>query len=378
MTGWTPRRPQLLPALLTLSLLLATSAAWADQVTPNDRVTTRLRVRAEASSDAEIVGYLKPGDQVPLVKTSGAWREVQLPDTTGYVASSYTTVVPDPKLAAGTVYSIRVGSWNMKKLGHGEKKDYAKLAEVVDANFDILAVVEVMQKGGGHPGYDDLMAKLGSAWSGQVTDTSRPATSSGSSEFYAIVWRSSTLRPCAGWDGLRYFVDNDGSSSGQGPDNFAREPAYGCYEYGPASAPAGDLLMAAFHASFNNGDDAIINAEVKHLKDVFASMQAARPGEKDLMITGDFNRVPSEIASLLPEFADRTEGTASTLNNTGNLSANLYDHVIVYDPVATTEIQGNAKVLDVRNVAASPLEFYRTVSDHLPIMVVFQSAKDDD
>ena len=83
------------PGLLALVLLLAASAAWADQVTPNDRVSSRLLVRSEAKSDAEIVGYLKTHDKVPLIKTTGAWREVKLPDTTGFVASSYSTVIPD-------------------------------------------------------------------------------------------------------------------------------------------------------------------------------------------------------------------------------------------------------------------------------------------
>jgi endonuclease G len=52
-------------------------------------------VRADTASDAEVVGYLKPGEKAELVKTVGAWREIKLTDTTGFVPSSYTTVVPD-------------------------------------------------------------------------------------------------------------------------------------------------------------------------------------------------------------------------------------------------------------------------------------------
>ena len=93
------------------------------------------------------------------------------------------------------------------------------------------------------------MKELGPGWTGQVTDTPRPATASGDAEYYAIIWRSSTLRPCAGWSGLRYFVDNDGGPSGKGPDNFSREPAFGCYAYGPADKPAkGDFILAAYPA----------------------------------------------------------------------------------------------------------------------------------
>jgi len=83
------------PGLLASVLLLAASAAWAEQVTPNDRVTSRLRVRSEAKSDGGLVGYLKPGETAELVKTMGGWREIKFAGSTGYVASTYTTVVPD-------------------------------------------------------------------------------------------------------------------------------------------------------------------------------------------------------------------------------------------------------------------------------------------
>jgi competence protein ComEC len=77
-------------------------AALADQVTPNERVTTRLRVRAEASSDAEVVGYLNPGEKAELVKTIGAWREVKATTWAGFVPSGYTSVISDKPAAAPT------------------------------------------------------------------------------------------------------------------------------------------------------------------------------------------------------------------------------------------------------------------------------------
>jgi hypothetical protein len=108
---------------------------------------------------------LKPGEKADLLRTMGAWREVKAATWTGYVPSGYTTVIPDgPAVEAGTEYSVRLGSWNTKKLGHGGQKDYAKLASVIEQNFDILAIIEVMQKGGQHPGYESLMKELGSGW----------------------------------------------------------------------------------------------------------------------------------------------------------------------------------------------------------------------
>lgn len=374
----TVRRPRAFRFLIAaLAFGCFVPLANAEQVTPSNRVVTRLRARDQPNAKGEVIGYLKPGDKAELVKTTGAWREVKAASWTGFVPVGYTVVIPDePAEKEAKEYSVRLGSWNVKKLGHGGKKDYAKLASVIDKNFDILAIIEVMQKGGEHPGYEALMNALGAAWTGQVTDTPRPATASGDAEYYAIIWRASTLRPCAGWDGLRHFVDNDGGKDGKGDDLFVREPAFGCYAFGPAEKPAGDFILAAYHATFQG--NAKIDAEVGHLGDVFAAMQAAWPEEKDHIIVGDFNRVPSQVAKLLPKFADRTTGSGSTLNGSGNITANLYDHIIVRDPAATAEMQGNATVLDVRSVAGSQTEYFSTMSDHLPIVVVMKAEKDDD
>ena len=122
-------------------------------------------------------------------------------------------------LDAKAEVTIRLGAWNIKKLGHGSSKDYELVAQVIEENFDVLAIVEVMQKGGGHPGYDDLMDALGEEWDGFVTGAPRPNTSAGYAEFYAVIWQEDVARPCDGWDGLRYHEDGDGSDdSGEGDE----------------------------------------------------------------------------------------------------------------------------------------------------------------
>jgi hypothetical protein len=113
------------------------------------------------------------------------------------------------------------------------------------------------------------------------------------------------------------------------------------------------------------------------LKEVFQSMGQARPGEKDLIIAGDFNLVPSQLQAIFPN-GDRTAGTGSTLNSSGGRTTNLYDHLLVYDTNATSEMIGNAEVLDVRSKASSNAIFYKTLSDHLPIVVRVKSSGPDD
>jgi hypothetical protein len=72
-----------------------------------------------------------------------------------------------------------------------------------------------------------------------------------------------------------------------------------------------------------------------------------------------------------------TVGTGSTLNTAGEI-ANLYDHLLIFDQTATSELQSNPEILDVRDVATDRAVFYTTVSDHLPIRARFRSGPDDD
>lgn len=229
-----------------------------------------------------------------LVGSVPYWYKVKLPSgLTGYVSKRWATVVTT---SASTGQLLRIGSWNIRKLGHGTK-DFAKVAQAIDQNFDVLVVVEVMQKQRAHNGYDSLINELGSSWKGLITDSLRPNTISSNSEFYAILYRSSIVRPCAGWSKLIYHQDNDGGDNGVGDDVFSREPAFGCLEAPTSHFKIGfDFLIAAFHATFKS--KAAIKAESGHLNEVFSTMAAARPGEKDLIIAGDFNLVPNTLSTV--------------------------------------------------------------------------------
>jgi len=76
--------------------------------------------------------------------------------------------------------------------------------------------------------------------------------------------------------------------------------------------------------------------------------------------------------------ADKTTGTGSTLNSNGVRTANLYDHLLVSDSHATSELVMSAQVLDVRKKASTNKMFYKTVSDHLPIVGRFLRNRSDD
>lgn len=360
------------PFVLVLALIgaLVTAApSYAELVLPSSRVVSSLNVRSAPTTSSGVVAKLHPGDAVVLVGPANGWYQVSLRDgATGYVSKAWSSLEAD----------LRLGAWNLKKLGHGSSKDYQSIAAVIDANFDILTVIEVMQRAQAHPGYDALLQALGFAWKGVITSTPRPNTTSGNSEFYAIVYRPNVVRPCGDGPALQYFPDNDGGPQSTGADNFVREPAFACFEAVSESGARGwDFMLAGYHATWADGNQHLITAEAAHLSEVFAAMRAARPGEIDLFVAGDFNLTP-DILDGVVSASDMTSGDGSTLNSKGDRSGNLYDHLLIFDKNATSELVMGATVLDVRGKVSSNKVFYQTVSDHLPIMGRFVRDKPDD
>lgn len=363
-------------SLVIVFLWLPASPAHADRIVPSDGVTIHLTVRREPSVQSEAVGTLGRNESAELIESVPYWYRIELDDgTPGFVSKRWSRRISEAQ-ESGEI--VRLGSWNIKKLGHGSSTDFALVGQIIESNFDVLAVVEVMQKQGGHPGYDTLLSTLGAGWTGMVTDSPRPNTSSGNAEYYAIVYRVAVVRPCAGWTALVFHADHDGGSAGSGADHFSREPAFGCFEAPANDTSVGiDFLLAAYHARWADGDVTLISTEAGRLDEVFAGMQAARPGEKDLFIAGDFNLVPANLQPAV-NLPVSTQGAGSTLNSQGQRTTNLYDHILVFDTAETSEAIGNPRVLDVLGVAASPREFFRTISDHLPVVVPLRATGPDD
>jgi hypothetical protein len=83
-----------------------------------------------------------------------------------------------------------------------------------------------------------------------------------------------------------------------------------------------DVLMAPYHATWADGNEDQIVAEVEHLAEAFEAMSDVVPGEKALLVIGDFNLVPEILADAMPA-AERTAGTGSTLNSRGARRRNL-------------------------------------------------------
>lgn len=362
--------------VVVLVLFFTAVPASAERIIPISSVTNHVKVRHRPGIESPAVGRLRRTESAELVESVPYWYYIRL-DTgvAGYVSKAWTQTLSSAE-EAGEV--IRVGSWKLKHLGPDTDTSVQLVAQIIEANFDVLAVIGVTQRQGGHPGYDALLAALGSGWAGMVTDSPRPNIASASAGYYAILYRSSLVCPCSEWKKLVYHEDNDGSGLDRGSDHFLREPAFGCFKAPMNKKYAGvDFLLGVYHARGEGADVDEIKEEVDRIDDVFAAMQASRQGERDIIIAGDFNLVPAHLQQVLDVLV-KTRGSASTLDSTGELTDNLYDHLLILDEQATTEMIDPPTVIDVRSVALSPREFYRTCSDHLPAVIRLRASGPDD
>src|SRR5262245_9849196 len=89
-------------ALLCAAVLLVPTA-WADRVTPNDRVVTRLRVREAPNTDSVVLTSLRPGESLPLAGSVPNFHVVALSGgRQGFVSKGFSRVIVEgaPPIAA--------------------------------------------------------------------------------------------------------------------------------------------------------------------------------------------------------------------------------------------------------------------------------------
>lgn len=90
-------------------LLVTTPALAAPEVSPSERVTRNVVVRAQPGGDAAMVGGLFPGDEAELLGEVPGWYQIRLDDgRTGYVSKSWTVVTDDAEPAATAAGPLKV------------------------------------------------------------------------------------------------------------------------------------------------------------------------------------------------------------------------------------------------------------------------------
>lgn len=110
-----------LSAFCAIALALTASAA-GEQVTPSERVTKWVNVRAEGTTGSEVTGRLEPGESAVLLESLNHWHRVQLADgTKGFVSRAWTVVTAGMAAAPDfTIHFLDVGTGDAALIDAGE------------------------------------------------------------------------------------------------------------------------------------------------------------------------------------------------------------------------------------------------------------------
>jgi hypothetical protein len=270
---------------------------------------------------------------------------------------------------------LRIGTWNLRKLGFEQDKDIASIAASIERHFDLIALVEVVFSPD-DADYAALAAGLGQGWQLTRTATPRPNLRSPHSEYYVVATRSARVAPCPEAPELAYVRDGEGSDDSPERGLFLREPAFGCFRT-RGSGAGSDFVLAVYHAEWGDGSVSSIASEVAHLDLSFEAMQERFPQEREHFLLGDLNLDAAALAPLTSA-RDRTRGRGSTLDTGGRISEHLYDHLLALGQAAERALYDDAEVLDVRAEAIDPMRYRERISDHLPLVAQLRVAADDD
>lgn len=248
---------------------------------------------------------------------------------------------------------VRVGTWNVKRLGHGKKR-YDLVAKQIEENFDVVAVQEVMNP----TGVEELIKKL-PGWSAAVTPE---VGKKGYFERYAVLTRDSIAK----LNSIKIVEDKNGS--------WTRAPMLAC-----VAASKVDFCLLSNHIVFgDNVEDR--DKEIEALAPLAAGIRDSGK-EKDIIVVGDFNRAGNTPGfKSFQKFGFRLGDAGDLKTSLGsNEYASAYDHVVL-DPRYTKEWLGSVKRIDmVTEVCTGNFKFCSTeVSDHAPVMFVLDNKQADD
>lgn len=243
---------------------------------------------------------------------------------------------------------IIVGTWNVKRLGHGEKQNYEALAEIAQ-RMDVIALQEVMSESGLGRLEKTLERRTGESWS---TIASHAIGSSSYKEFYAFLWRDKAVEYD---EGAVVYLDRG--------DRFIREPFSAQFK---SKRDNSKLAIATVHILYGKGISDR-KPEILELSQYWTWFTGLYP-EAEHMLVGDFNLEPNHPAwqSLKAYARPLVTSGASTLSSTNGHFANLYDNIWVAKKSRLKIV--SAGIINFPKILGFNHEVSRaTVSDHAPI-----------
>lgn len=252
-----------------------------------------------------------------------------------------------------------VGSFNTLHLGWSGK-DYKKAAQVVSL-FDIVALQEVMSEEGLKELKEETELFSKSKWDYIISEKS--AGSDKYAEYYAFLYKKDKVK----------FVKKYGFYREKSDSDFVREPFSAEFKIGKF-----DFTFVTVHLTF--GDKKTDRQkEALILSDVYDYFQKLNGAEQDVIICGDFNLPAHDGAfkSLLTHKDNICYGIAPTVKTTigKNGLSSSYDNMF-YSYKYTKEFTGDSGAFDFTE--GNYKEVRKSISDHLPVFMEFNTGKDDD
>ncbi len=112
-------KPRVFLTILVMMTLFLPSFARAERVTPSERVTGSVKVKAapRSGSSVSIVGRMRPGDSALLLDKVPYYYHIRLDNNVeGYVSKAWTSLIPggNPPTAASLEIHF-IGNRNFKR-----------------------------------------------------------------------------------------------------------------------------------------------------------------------------------------------------------------------------------------------------------------------
>jgi endonuclease/exonuclease/phosphatase family metal-dependent hydrolase len=256
---------------------------------------------------------------------------------------------------------VDVGWWNIRDFSDASRDD-TEIRQIAAGmeGVDVLAIGELNDP----TVLNRLTQELGSSWSWAATPQ-KVGHSPYTAEYYGFVW-----------DGDMVEMVTDVNVDTDPHDEFDREPAWATFRTLDGSL---DFTLIGVHVTW--GD--LVGprkAEVRAMRDVWHRVQAATPGDDDLIVTGDFNRNIGcdsfdPLLSITGVRRANPEPGPTKIN-----SSSTYDQIFL-STHETTEWTGEyfTGLFDIENFGDDDDAASLAVSDHRPVWItlVIPNADDD-
>ena len=288
----------------------------------------------------------------------------------------------------GTLKTLRVGTFNMLRFGHGTKDDDRLVNLIADSKFHVFSGTEIMRADAAHELRDKLRAKTGKKWELSLSEHASGETSY--KEYLGFYYRSDLMKPipsaeafCASND-ANAQTDNGCYAKDVGTDNgpsFDRDPYIAQFKVG-----ARRLALAAVHLVWGGSDAEAKErrmSELFELKKVLAKVSEASQGY-EVIAAGDFNLTLNEdVANGTKQDSNSTEmpgnffleapTVTGLISQPTTVGLSNYDHVLYLNSNTAKHVPASEKIVvdfDLADAEAKAL-FKKDVSDHFPAGVSF-------